>query len=258
MRGRIHRATQILSRFPVRLCHTSEFVFKRHQPDGAWDCSPVSSPLGTPQDTVLAWAVSERLLWEQSSPGKMTSSLQGQPRQWLQRKRRWGRGRWIFVNEPRLQLPKSQWDGCVRWVMGSGEGRKEEGEEGRKEEGREEGTEMVGRPCPTPKRSQALDAECAGLAGFTATPVTQVPPSSHPSHRQGGKAGVPSSLSQSPGAALPLRHPTTVPLEKEESSDVPAGKTVPRRAGNVLPQNVPPMPCSSYAGTEPYDLGAPT
>lgn len=41
---------------------------------------------------------------------------------------------WIFVNGQQLRLPKSQWDGCLLWVMGSGEGRKEAEEEGRKKE----------------------------------------------------------------------------------------------------------------------------
>lgn len=85
-------ATALSSRVSACAWDANAFPFERHQPEGARDCSPVTRPLGSPQDTVLAWDVSEMLLWEQSSPGKMTSSLKGQARQRLQRKRRPGRG----------------------------------------------------------------------------------------------------------------------------------------------------------------------
>lgn len=190
-------ATALSSRVSACAWYANAFPFERHQPEGARDCSPVTRPLGSPQDTVLAWDVSEMLLWEQSSPGKVTSSLKGQARQRYREKGGRGEGegrctyKWTTGTVTQV---------TVGWLLMLGHGlrrRKEGGRGGRKEEGREEGTETFGRSCPTPGRSQALHAVGAGLTGLAATPGMQVL-TSHPSHRQGGKGGVPSRLSQPP------------------------------------------------------------
>lgn len=56
----------------------------------------------------------------------------------------------------------------------------------------------------------------------------------------------------SPGHTPPLR------LRKGRDCGVPAGKAVPRRAWNVLPQNVLPVSCQrSHTCTKPCDLRAP-
>lgn len=62
--------------------------------------------------------------------------------------------------------------------------------------------------------------------------------------RDAGPAVTPLSQTrrQRRGALQAVAAPTAVPLAREVSSDVTAGKTAPRRAGNVLPQNVLPMP----------------
>lgn len=112
-------------------------------------------------------------LWKlqsKASPEKWPPASNASTRQWLQREGRREREREgkDICKQTTIWLPKSQWDGCLSWGMGS---EKEERREGEKKEQRclaDSGQHL------STMQSTVLDSVCAQLIGPTATPVTKV------------------------------------------------------------------------------------